>query len=177
MDKMVLWIFQREVEVQCRFAMMAFKDIEESLKLVKELKVDYMYHLWYSVQAFLVAVGNISKLFWPPDRCLRERGVELRKSLSVRANSPLEPRKFRNHFEHFDERLDDWATASEQKNFVDFNIGSITGPQSGNCLRNFDPEKFAVTFRGDEYPLKPVINVINEIWQKAAIEAEKPHWE
>jgi len=184
MDKMVLRIFQSEVEVQCNFAMMAFKDIEKALEAMERavkrernfMKED-MDHLWYSVQAFLVAAGNVSKLLWPIKEQHRKRGVELRESLSVRANSPLEPRKFRNHFEHFDERLDDWATASEQKNFVDCNIVSIAGPGSGDCLRNFDPEKFAVTFRGDEYPLEPVISAIKEIHRKASEEFEKHFWE
>jgi hypothetical protein len=174
MEKMVLRIFQREVERQSKFALLAVQDLDQSLR------ANDMDRIWYSVQAFLVAAGNISKLLWPPDPQLPERGAELRASLSVDDNFPLEPRTFRNHFEHFDERLEQWATSSERHNFADSNVGPtdmIVGLEPGDYLRNFDTKKFAVTFRGDEYPLKPVIDAIKEIHQKASIEAEKHFWE
>ena len=105
------------------------------------LQTGAMDRIWCSVQAFLVAAGNISKLLWPPKPLLPERGAELRANLSVGDDSPLEPRTFRNHFEYF------------------------------------DTTDFAVTFRRDVYHLQPVINAIRNLWQKAAVEAEKPHWE
>jgi hypothetical protein len=59
MDKMLLRIFQREVERQTCFALMAFSDLEAALRIGD---ID---RIWYSVQGFLVAVGNVSKLLWP----------------------------------------------------------------------------------------------------------------
>jgi len=173
MEKMVLRVFHREVERQCKFALMAAEDLSGALQ------AGDMDRIWYSVQAFLVAAGNISKLLWPSSPILPERGKELRTSLSVSDDFPLEPRKFRNHFEHFDERLEKWATSSKRRNFVDSNIGplgAIGGFDPGDYLRNFDPGNFAVTFRGDVYELKPVINALQELWQKAKVEADKPHW-
>ena len=193
MEKMVLRIFQREVERQCKFALMAAKDLNSALQ------AGDMDRIWYSVQAFLVAAGNVSKLCWPSlprvlklkwhvlkkrrlewRKSLKERGTELRKSLSVHRRSPLTPRKFRNHFEHFDERLQKWATSSERRNFADSNVGPpnmIVGPDPGDYLRNFNATNFAVTFRGEVFELEPVIDAIQELWQKAKIEADKPHWE
>jgi len=174
METMVLRIFQREVERQCKFATIAAQDLNQALQ------AGDMDRVWYSIQAFLVAAGNVSKLLWPSKPLLPERGAELRASLSVGDDSPLEPRAFRNHFEHFDERLEQWATSSERRNFADSNVGPpgmIVGLEPGDFLRNFDTTNFAVTFRGDTYHLQPVINAIRDLWRKAAVEAEKPHWE
>ena len=171
METFILRIFQREVERQCRFALIAIDDLKQALQTSNNDRI------WYSIQAFLVAAGNISKLLWPSEPRLPERGTELRASLSVGDESPLAPREFRNHFEHFDERLEKWSTSSERRNFVDSNIGPqgmVTGVEPGDFLRNFDPKTFAVTFRGDVYHLQPVANAIRDLWQKASTEAQKP---
>jgi hypothetical protein len=173
MDKMLLRIFQREVERQCKFALIASND------LISALKSGDMDRFWFSVQAFLVAAGNISKLLWPPKETMKGRGVELRTSFGVDDNSLLEPRTFRNHFEHFDERLEEWVTSSQRRNFVDSNIGPpgmIVGLDAGDFLRNFDTTNYAVTFRGDTYNLRPIIDAIEKLYAMAIVEASKPHW-
>ena len=183
MDKMHLWIFQSEVERQCDFALIAAQDLEGSLQSMGavEKAEDPIAHmkycmdrLWYSVQALLVAVGNISKLLWPSKELLPKRGAELRTSLSVGEDSPLEPRTFRNHFEHFDERLEQWATSSDRRNFFDSNVGPagmklVKGLdiEPGDYLRNFDTTNFAVTFRGDVYHLHPLIGAISDLCREA----------
>lgn len=174
MNTMALRIFQREVERQCKFALIAEQDLNSSLQSHDTDR------LWYSIQCFLVAVGNISKILWPSNPALRDRRVDIRESLSVDDDSPLEPRRFRNHFEHFDERLEEWATSSTRHNFVDSNVGpagAISGIDPNDYLRNFDTSSFAVTFRGDLYILRPVVQAVQVLWQKAAVEAKKPHWE
>lgn len=42
------------------------------------------------------------------------RGERLRKMLKVK-NSILSDRKFRNHFEHYDERIEEWLNPVVQK--------------------------------------------------------------
>lgn len=174
MDRMVLRIFQREVERQCRFSLIALQDLDQALQ---NRDTD---RIWYSVQSFLVAAGNISKILWPPKPLLPERGAELRASLFVSGDSPLEPRTFRNHFEHFDQRLEAWATSSKRRNFADSNVGPtvmIVGLEPGDFLRNFDSTLFAVTFRGDVYDLRPIADAVRDLWEKALVESKKPQWE
>ena len=135
-------------------------------------------HLWYSLQNFLVAVGNISKIFWvyPKDGDAptsseqhgMERAEKLRKIYLVDEEPPYKSRKFRNHFEHFDQRIDDWATSSTRKCFVDSNIcpkGSIVGMDQNDEFRNLDPQTFTLTFAGKEYELLPVYEAIKELHQ------------
>lgn len=136
--------------------------------------------LWYSVQNFLVAVGNISKIFWvyPKDQkegptLLEQHGMEraekLRKIYLVDDEEPpYKSRKFRNHFEHFDQRIDDWATSSKRMCFVDSSIypkGSIGGLDQKDYFRNLDPQTFALTFAGKDYELLPVYEAIKKLHQ------------
>jgi len=172
MDKMLLRIFQREIERQTRFSLLAIEDLETALKVGDTDRI------WYSVQGLLVAAGNVSKLLWPPSPLVANRGKELRQSLCTPDDSVLAPRTFRNHFEHFDERLEEWATSSRRKNFVDSNVGPsgmISEIESTDYLRNLDTTQHEVTFRGDTYPLRPLVEALRELHVKAAAEAAKPH--
>jgi hypothetical protein len=139
--------------------------------------------LWYSVQAFLVAAGNTSKLLWPAywrgEERIPERGPELRNGLAVEEDSPLAPRTLRNRFEHFDVWLEAWAVSSAPRGFVDSNIGPasmVSGFDPGHCLRNFDTVNFAVTFQGETYQLGPIIEAIQAIHQRAAEKLRERAW-
>jgi len=197
MEKMVLRIFQREIERQCEFAIIATDEIESGLSNNNSDTV------WYAIQNFLVAVGNISKIFWPSYQQyqkrgkgfmekgevakakkliekaedLAQRGEELRKSLGMEDNSPIQPRNFRNHFEHFDERLESWARSSKRHNFVDSNIGPpnmIVGIDIEDYLRNFDNTTWTLTFRGDKYSIKPIMDAIHGLYQRVSVETDRP---
>jgi len=168
---MLLRIFQREIERQCKFVIVATDGIKFGLSNGNSDIV------WYSIQNILVAVGNISKIFWPSNQKYLKRGDELRKSLDIEDNSSIQPRNFRNHFEHFDERLEKWATSSKRHNFVDSNIGPsnmIDGVNAEDYLRNFDNTTWTLNFRGDKYELKPIIKYIYDLYMKVSIEANKP---
>ena len=73
MEKMVLRIFQREIERQCKFAIIA---IEQTKTGLTNNNLDLA---WYAIQNFLVAVGNISKIFWPINRKYEKRGRRVKK--------------------------------------------------------------------------------------------------
>jgi len=171
---MVLKIFQMEIERQCKFDIIAIEQIKTGLSNKDSDLV------WYAIQNFLVAVGNISKIFWPINQKYGMRGEKLRKSLGIEDNSPIQPRNFRNHFEHFDERLEKWAESSERHNFVDSSIlppNMIAGIDQKDFLRIFNPTTWTLTFRGDKYELKPIIKTIYELYPKVSTEASKPWWE
>jgi len=174
MEKHLLRIFQLEVEHQSRFALMSFADLQAALAARD------MDRIWYAVQGLLVAAGNVSKLLWPSRPAIPSRGEQLRASLGISDDSILAPRVFRNHFEHFDERLEEWASSSERKNLVDSSIvppGAIAGIDAGDFLRNLDPTTLAVTFRGDSYALRPLAQALAELHARAKAETERSPWE
>lgn len=170
LSQTVLQAFYYEIERQCRFVLMAAHDLETGLNSKD------MDRLWYSVQALLVAAANISKLLWPPRPHIRNRGDQLRNNLSVRADSSLELRTFRDHFEHYDERLEDWASSSARHNIVDTSVlssGAITGIDARDFMRNFDPTSYSITFRGDSHPLKPIVEEVAGLWTRVTIEINR----
>jgi hypothetical protein len=171
MEKLPLRLFQREVEHQCDFAIIALEDMEEA-KANSDGKL-----FWYSVQNLLVAIGRISRLLWPPDSDKAERRTKLRESLDVEEDSPLNALTFVEHFEHFDERLEEWYESSENLRYFDsytepLDVLAETSPL--DRFRGFDTEKNALIFHGDLYYLEPVIEAIEGVRQKAETEAQKP---
>lgn len=53
--------------------------------------------------------ANVSKVFWPPDGTRKETAKQLRVLCEIDDNHPLRDRTLRNHVEHIDERLEQWA--------------------------------------------------------------------
>ena len=164
MGNEVLRVFLWELQRQCRFGLRAFQDLRSSLE---RGDTDL---LWYSVQAILISAGNVSKLLWPAAEQFQERGQTLRTLLSVPEESPIAPRTFRNHFEHFDERLEHWANMKGRGAVVDSNVGPtgmFGGFEPAQLLRNFDTSRLAVTFRGDVYELPPIETAFSRLWEEA----------
>ena len=89
--------------------------------------------------------------------------------MGIDDESALRSRKFRNHFEHYDERLEKWLMSSERHNYIDSNIGpigSIPGFVVTDYIRNFDPTTWTLTFRGDRYELAPVLRAVKDLLAK-----------
>jgi hypothetical protein len=161
MDTRVQLIFLCEVREQCAFALLAFRNINAT-RGTEDAR-----QFWFSVQPLLVAVANVSKILWPDSTADETRGPYLRRLLSVADDSAVRDRKLRNHFEHFDERLDRWVTARATENFVSLNFGVPTmfaGVAPADDLRNFDLANYAVTFYGEPYCLQPIRNELARIW-------------
>ncbi len=170
-DEFILQIFMREVEHQCKFAILAFVDIRNALGR-SNVDAD---RVFLSAHAFLVAVGNVSKLLWPTRTGDQARGEQLREKLGVSEASIIQSRRFRNYFEHFDESLDKWARSSEHKNFVDSNIASVGGSGTRDIMRNLDPDSLTLTFHGDSYELPRIAEELKPIQKAAEREVARFH--
>jgi len=179
MEKEILKLFRMEIERQCKFAMIAFDGVKSNLSNMPDKHKDvemfpyYMDMFWYSTQNFLIAVGDISKILWPPNSKYEKRGEELRKILEIKDNSPIHPRVFRNYFEHFDERLEEWAMSSASHMFIDSNIGPLNmigNLDSKEYIRHFVPATWTLFFRGDKYELEPIIKAIDELYSKVHLD-------
>jgi len=179
MDQRLI-IFQREIKRQCIFAMIAYNTIKSSFSNLSDVNksIDemsyYMDIFWYSIQNFLIAVADISKIFWPPTNIYEKRGEELRKIFDIKDDSPFHSRDARNYFEHFDERIENWVMSSKSHVFADTNIGSLKGniKMIGNLgpkdyMRHFDQTTWTIFFSGDEYKLDVVIKAVEDLYEKA----------
>lgn len=161
MDDFLKWRLQMEVNRQSKFALKALDDMDLGNE---EDNSDF----WYSMQAFLSAVANISKLLWGSGttddqrRAAEEHRRPLRQSLAVSEDSPLKSRAFRNHFDHFDERLEkqfaDWVRQGCKGGISDTFVGDIDELDIAElALRNFDTKTKTLTFRGKKLPIAPLI--------------------
>lgn len=171
--------------------MIANDEMDNALRLFEasEIAASMVHdeYFWYSLQAFLISVGNISKLLWPSppgrgkQRIIPDRGEKLRESLDVPEDSCLQSRKLRNHFEHFDERLEKWANPARlAHSLIDSNLLSsdlFGGEAHHSMLRNFDPERRIVTFSEDRYALQPILDEVDKLWRRASVQVRRPYWE
>jgi hypothetical protein len=175
-------MFLRQLGRECEFALLALEDMQSNLQSSvrnpegSDARRRAVAGFWYSVDGFLMATGEISKAFWPPnpkDESMGEaaklRGKELRRILGVTNNSPLYDRRLRDHFEHFDERLDIWFFSSPHHNIVDDNImprKALRGVDFVDILRNYDPTTSTLYFMGDELRLGPMVEALVRLKQR-----------
>ena len=178
MDENLEKRFLKELEIQCGFAKFALEDLNSCLSSLENVRGGFtnngnndVERLWYSIQNFLNAAANISRILWPSKRNYKERGRLLRKKLNVNDGFALNSRQARNSFEHFDERLHDWFFSLDKPSAaVDRNIGPIDSwnpsgdPDKKYFLRNFDQTKYVLWFRGEMYELQPMIKEIQSIF-------------
>jgi len=180
-NRAVQWVFDRKQEINRMTdeeeKEKAFREWTEERLRITDTSRSRRHDFWYSVQAFLVSVANVSKLLWPSEAKRRDeteqqaerrknRGRQLRDALGVKVNSTIVPRLFRNSFEHFDERLDSWVDSSIRHNFVDDYVGpasGIKGLEATDMMRTYDPASNTLTFQGNKYELSPVLQELAEL--------------
>jgi hypothetical protein len=182
MDLMLLRIFQRQVADQCRFTLAGVPLINQVLQ-GEGANQD---QLWIGCQMFVVGSGNASKALWGEGRNrekISEARQPLRESLDVDDASPLYSLELRNHFEHYDERIDRWWNNSPNHIHVDRIIGPpelISGVEDTDRFRVLDPtgpDGPRIIFWGQTFDLQPIASECERVQAIAETEAAKPHWE
>ncbi|MGB3633117.1 MAG: hypothetical protein WA982_03675 [Rubrobacteraceae bacterium] len=174
MERSLLRQLQREVDRQCRFAILAFEDLNSSHGEDTGLR------FWFSIQNLLTALGRISRLLWPPEDSDSERGRELRESLGVLADSPLRSRAFVEYFEQFEERLENWHKTSESKRFFDSYtepLDVLADTKPGDRFRGFDTEHEAILFHGEMYQLQPIAEAVEDLLDTVERQSQKPRFD
>jgi len=137
-------------------------------------------NIWPSVTALLVAAANMSKLMWGQAGKLAAERKPLRDSIGVEDTSPLRQTSMRNHYEHFDERLDEWWKNSKQHNIADRLIGPmgmIGGIDPLDSFRQYDPTTGDLIFWGDRFNILKITEEALRLLPALEREASKPHWE
>jgi len=114
-----------------------------------------------SMHHYMSHIANISKIFWPTSNRPRakRRGNYLRNSLTLSNTHPLSKMALRNHLEHFDDRLDEWAENNKRSWIADEIVGapSMLGSfDSSEIFRLFDPNTSSFIFRGEVYNIQDI---------------------
>lgn len=182
MEPMLVHVFITDIGEQAAMALGAARGVNAALERMSD--PDGQTRLWFGIRAFLTAAANISKALWPnPGRKTAnefpDRGRILRDRLGVADDSPLANRDLRNHFEHLDERLEEWWLQDATHNIVRRVVGppnAVEGLDEGSKFEHFDPSTGRVTFRGDVYELQPLLASIEDIKGRADVITAKPWW-
>ena len=152
-------VFLSDIVLQSKIAELAAKRLLAIKDNFDQIEV------WSSIQSILVAAGNVSKIFWPQKE-YEARGERLRKLLKVTEDNLLSDRKFRNHFEHYDDRIEKWFKGKSSAVYSDLAIDpfkSIWGNVPTNHHRAYDPLSHTLTFRGESFDLAAVLKELKEI--------------
>jgi len=162
MKALVKGVLLSEIEYQAQFAATAAEQLEACTQNHDQMGI------WSAIQAILIAAGNVSKILWPRPK-YGERGETLRALLDIDEKQALSDRTFRNHFEHYDERIEDWLSSTHSAVYVDQIIGPPPGflhefPQ--NAHRGYDPSTQTLTFRGESMDLGSILRAFDDLRQK-----------
>jgi hypothetical protein len=179
MNDFLKGVYLRQVKEECEFCLAAVNRMNEILET--DAKGDF----FREALDLIHHAAAVSRIFWPPgckDKIKRaraqRRGQTLRNELGINSNHPVQNRTLRDHFEHFDERLDDWAENSKHQNI----IGRLFGPRNavgGNSIddsdiiHHYDPSTKIYSFRGEPFDVQDLVTGINDIHQKASAFLEK----
>jgi len=124
--------------------------------------------VWGSVQSILIAAANVSKILWPVKKRMA-RGKQLRELLGVDEDHLLSDRTLRNHFEHYDERIEDWFESNNSAVYIDsiidpFEPTPLSLPQFYH--RSYNPSSRKLSFRNESIDLDAVLAALAEIREK-----------
>jgi hypothetical protein len=151
-------ILMNEIVLQSKIAERA----AERLKVSNE-KSDRI-ETWASIQSILIASGNVSKILWP-NKKYKSRGEKLRDLLNVNEDNPLFDRTFRNHFEHYDDRIERWF--EDQPSAVYRDLAMNPSMQGFGELtfnhRGYNSSNNTLIFRGESLDLNEVLNALKEL--------------
>ena len=155
------FIFIGEITLQAKIAQRA----AERLSATHD-KFDHL-ETWCSIQSILVAAGNVSKILWPNEK-YKIRGENLRRFLKIENNNPLSSRKFRNHFEHYDERIEEYFKDHSDGVYTDLAMNpslnsGILGDGPLDTHRGYNSFNNTLVFRGETFDLDSVLTALEDI--------------
>jgi hypothetical protein len=156
LTEMVLII---EIVNQARFAEKAADQLSNTSDPVE---------VWGSIQSILVATANVSKILWPAKKESKARGKQLRDDLGVSDDNLLSDRTIRNHFEHYDERIEEWVESGKSGSYMDSRIDPFPTQLSREqfCHRSYNPTNKMLSFRGESIDLAAVLAELAKIREK-----------
>lgn len=172
MDEHLLRLYLGQVKEECEAAKKAINDLNAALQSKGNVSP------FPPAQALVHHAAAVSRIFWPPggkDKQVSQRshsrGEALRKAIGLTTPHPVQSRTLRDHFEHFDERLDQWAEASRNRNIIKRLIGPRDaiggdGISDGDIIHHYDPASHIYAFRGEKFDVQALATGLEDIVSK-----------
>lgn len=169
MDNHLERIYLDQIIEDCDMFKISIQKFNETLQ---QKESDPFIHATAAIQK----AAAVSRMFWPPytrNEISRARaavrGEKLRSSLNLNDQHPIKCRALRDHLEHFDERLDDWAERSKTGSLIKRYIGPTPkwqGIERSDIVHHFDPGSAHYYFRGQAFDLQSIANGIMDISER-----------
>ncbi len=168
----------REIWTQAHFAEIAYQNIDPKAKKGTDA-------IFSSIHSFLSHCSNVSKMLKATDRRktkiniinkiwvklitilnIQKKAIVIGDILGISANSPIHNRKFRNHLEHYDERLKQWiGKFAAGASIGTYTIGPKTAIKSKNMIfvSHYDPTDKTFTFVNEDFDLSILYKEVERI--------------
>ena len=189
-DDWVLKRYEEEIVFQARMIDIAWRELQEARAAEDEFRT------WHAIQSILTADACISRILGlcqkgpTRDKARRERQAQLRSRLGLNDDSSLSgDRTVRNHFEHFDERLDEWANqnipAFGDRDIIPSDrpwaeVAEVTRGDGSRVkvpkFRRFHPGTWKVSFHDDEVDLERVVDAARELRNRIPGQHQSTEW-
>jgi hypothetical protein len=154
-------LFRDQIELQCEAIVAAAEELEAVLaEDGPPWNQDWNSRVWIAVESMMGATARVSKALWGQRMNRAEQRQSLRKGLRVPDGSVFADVAMRDHFEHFDERLERWWSEEGRDRHADRQVlpeaeWPIT--DDSNLFRQFDPETWVLFFWGDRFNMREVV--------------------
>lgn len=162
-SKSDLWVEMsiREISTQSLFAQMAYNNLR-SEKITTDV-------VFFSIHSFLSHTAIISKLL-KAKNAFGNNETMIGTILQHPIDSVVHKRTFRNHLDHYDERLREWIKKyGATVNIGTYNIGpksmvqAIAGMTDFVYISHYDPATGVVTFVDDDFNLNLLSAEVSKI--------------
>ncbi|MVO09992.1 hypothetical protein GOQ30_12545 [Flavobacterium sp. TP390] len=157
-------LFLDEIVLQVKIARKAVELLETTKTTFDKIEV------WGSIQSILVTAGNVSKILWPSDNKYKSRGERLRELLKIDKDNILSNRKFRNHFEHYDSRIEEWFNNQPSAVYIDLAMNPSFSGLDLNTHRGYNSFNNTLQFREEILDLNHLLEEMEKI-----LESCKPY--
>jgi len=180
MDDFLLRLYLEQAKDECERAFSAVKALNAALESNGELDP------FVPAQAIIHHAAAVSKIFWPPgsrDKVARKRahrrGETLRSELALVRPHAVQARTLRDHFEHFDERLDAWVQQSKNR----YIVNQLVGPRTAiggdaiadtDIIHHYDPAAKTYAFRGEKFDIQALAAGLDDIFLRIESRLSKP---
>lgn len=164
-------VFLSEIVLQVKIAQRTNECLQATHNNFDKVEV------WCSIQSILIATGNVSKVLWP-NKKYKIRGERLRKMLNVDNTSLLNDRRFRNHFEHYDERIEEWFNEKSPTVYIELSMNpTLRGTFASGDHRGYNSFNNSLIFRGESLDIGAVLMALEEILEncKPYTVSDRPH--
>ena len=151
----------REIWTQAHFAELAYRNINPKA----ERSTDAVFS---SIHSFLSHCAMVSKMLSAKDQETPPKSIG--DILGISKSSPIHNRKFRNHLEHYNERLKQWIRKKGISSAIGtYNIGpkSMIGIPNMIFVSHYDPSDNTFTFVNEDFDLGLMLKEVRRIKELA----------